>query len=141
MAGENAIHTAKTFLYYGDTAGSLTTHIPVKDIPDLGGSASQVETTDLESYPYKTYIDGLQELDSFEFLANYTKERYKIVNDLAKSDKVKFFEVRIGQNGEHGVFAFSGKVKVWKSAISVDAPQEFKFTVTPGNGVDFKETP
>lgn len=138
MAGEIAIHTAKTLLKYGASAGTMNGQITVKDIPDLGGAPSTIEVTDLEAWPYKQYIDGLQDLEQLEFLCNYTKENYKKVLDLSK-EGLKYFEIWIGETGEHGKFAFKGNIKPWKAAIPVDAAHEFKFTITPQDGIEFKE--
>lgn len=136
-----ALHTAKTYLYFGTSEGALSDNIPIKDVPDLGGEPATVETTTLSDYPYKTYIAGLQDLSNIVFTINYTKEDYKKLDDLAKAGTTMYFQIRIGENGVNGAFPFKGKITVWKSAIEVDGVQEFKLCVTPEQGVSFKETP
>lgn len=136
-----ALHTAKTYLYFGTSEGSLTDNIAIKDVPDLGGEPATVETTTLSDWPTKTYTLGLQDISNATFTLNYTKEDYKKLNDLAKAGNTLYFQIRIGENGANGVFAFKGKISVWKSAIEVDGVQEFKLCVTPENGFEFKETP
>ena len=63
----------KTFLMYKATSGAdFTKLVPVKSVPDLGGSPELLDASTLED-KFKVYAQGQQDNGTMQFTYNYTK--------------------------------------------------------------------
>ncbi len=139
MAGPIALQTQKTYLYVSDSTegNNFTKLIDIKDFPDLGGEPAKIEVTTLSAERYKQYIAGLQDVENFSLKANYTKanwEKIEAIKDVRK------FQLRIGENGEHGIFELKGPVMCYKNGASPDGVHEMTVVITPENGAVYKSS-
>lgn len=130
MAAPIAIHTGGTKLVVGST------DIIIKSIGDLGSEPATIDVTDLSETVMKKYIKGLQDVSTIVCTANYTKEAYKKTQGVC-DDQVKTVKIVLGHDG--GSFEFQATVSCWKTAIEVDAAQEYSIGLTPQSAIEFKE--
>lgn len=116
-----AISTYKTYLVKKDTGGEGTTYtklVDIKSFPDLGGTPEMLETTTM-SDPMQTNILGIQSSDALEFTANYTKEDFAKIKAL--EGKENDYAVVFGDNGENGVYGWTGGISVFITGGEVNA--------------------
>ena len=80
MAAATApISTYKTYLMHKATSSSTyEVLIPIKSFPDLGGEPERIDVTTLSDRVRK-YAQGVQDLSSFSFTANYIAADYQTV--------------------------------------------------------------
>lgn len=139
-----AISTYKTYLMYSTstTPGAYTTLeateykklCDIKSFPDLGGEPERVDVTTL-SDGVRKYVQGVQDLSSFSFNANYIAKDYKTINDLGTSQCV--FAIFLGANssstpsGENGIWSWEGSIMVYKAGGDVNAAQDMTIVAFP----------
>lgn len=113
-----AISTYKVFLMKqsGTTWAKL---IDIKDFPDLGGAPEMLETTTL-SDNIQTFIPGIQQGDTLDFRANYTKADYTTLKALEGSSlklAVWFGGTEnngtVTPSGVDGKYEFDGQLSVY----------------------------
>ena len=113
-----AISTYKVFLMKqsGTTWSKL---IDIKDFPDLGGAPEMLETTTL-SDNIQTFIPGIQQGDTLDFRANYTKTDYTTLKALEGSSlKLAVWFGGTESNGTvtptgvDGKYEFDGQLSVY----------------------------
>ena len=113
-----AISTYKVFLMKqsGTTWSKL---IDIKDFPDLGGAPEMLETTTL-SDNIQTFIPGIQQGDTLDFRANYTKADYTTLKALEGSSlklAVWFGGTEsngtVTPTGSDGKYEFDGQLSVY----------------------------
>lgn len=114
-----AVSTSGTYLMYKATgeATSYTKLCDIVDYPDLGGTPSKLDTTDLSAQKFKTSILGLQETPDLTFTANYDKTVYATIAALNKSYP---FELQFGTDGADGKYDWTGKIQVYVNGGGVD---------------------
>lgn len=123
-----AISTYKTFLMFSDDGNTYEKLIDIKSFPNLGGTPEQLETTTL-SDRMQTFVNGIQQLDSFEFTANYTLEDYRKL--LAMEGVDTYYSVWLGgtdgvggaaptPTGVHGKYNFKGALSVFPTGGGVN---------------------
>lgn len=134
-AVKKAVSTIGTVLKAGADADSLAKLTRIKSYPDLGGQPEQLESTDLED-PSQTFEDGVQQQETMEFTANYTKDEYAKV--AASAGKQQKYQLEFGENGEDGIFSWEGKHSVRVTGGEVNAIREMVITVTPSTKIDNK---
>ncbi len=135
-----AISTYKVFLMKkGDSDWEKL--IDIKDFPDLGGAPEMLDTTTL-SDKMKTYIPGIQDIDSLEFSANYTLEDYQKIKGLEGSeyDFAVWFggEENAGvltPNGSDGKFAFKGQLSVYATGGGTNEVVGMTITIAPSTPI------
>ncbi|MDO5539411.1 MAG: phage tail protein [Eubacteriales bacterium] len=132
---KKAVSTIGTVLKAGADAASLAKLTRIKSYPDLGGAPEQLESTDLED-PSQTFEDGVQQQDTMEFTANYTKAEYDKV--AASAGKQQKYQLEFGENGEDGIFSWEGKHSVRVTGGEVNAIREMVITITPSTKIDNK---
>ncbi len=137
MAGPIALHTQKTYLFVSDsTDGSTFTKlIDIKDFPDLGGEPAKIEVTTMSAEKTKQYIPGLQDVENFSIKANFTPDNWEKIEAIKD---VRKFQLRLGENGENGVFEGKGPVMCYKNGASPDGVHEMTVVITPENGFVYK---
>lgn len=120
------ISTIGTVLKWGTTAAGVTKVTPVKTVPEIGGNAELLETTDLEDTE-QTHCFGVASSDAMEFTCNYTKTLY----DAVKADEGKelFYQVEFGSSGADGIYSCKGQHTVRISESSVNAVREMVIAV------------
>lgn len=114
-----AVSTSGTYLMYKATgaATSYTKLCDIIDYPDLGGTPSKLDTTDLSAKKFKTSILGLQETPDLTFTANYDKTVYATLAALKGSYP---FELQFGTDGADGKYDWTGKIQVYVNGGGVD---------------------
>lgn len=131
-----AISTAiTTLLYSADEGTTYTKLVDIKSYPDLGGSPSRLDTTDLSAEKFKTNILGLQETPDFTFEANFDSASYVAIEALAGS--VYPFKIEFGDNGEFGAFTWDGQVTVYANGGGVDEVRSMTIDISAETEVVF----
>ena len=139
----SASSTMHTYLLYKDSGSSSYSKLAdIKDYPAMGGSPEQIETTTL-SNEKATFVNGVQSMPTFEFLANYTKDDYKTISDLG-TQTVYDFALAFGKSatnayGELGVFTWKGQISVWVEGGGVNAAREMRISTAVTEEVKFSE--
>lgn len=133
-----AISTYKVFLMKGTGTDSISYSklIDIKDFGDLGGTPEKLDTTTL-SDKMRTSINGIQELDSLTFTANYTSADYATVSALDDGTS-KHFAVWFGgtesggvvtPTGSDGKFEFDGTLSVFVNGGGVNEVVNMTITI------------
>lgn len=139
-----ATESTTMYTYLGYKTGEGTTYtklVPIKDFPDLGGSPDQVEITTLDDSAQR-FLLGVQSMSSLEFTANYTKEDYKTLQDMANGNTIDFC-IAFGNASEedaYGVFTWSGQLSVWVTGGGVNAAREMTISISASTKVSLDET-
>lgn len=134
-ARTSAFSSYKTYLMcYNSTSSDYARLCNVKDIPDLGGSPEQLETTTL-SNAMNTYTPGIQSFDQLTFTANYTSGSYTNVLGVCDNTNTYSFAVFIGDSGDDGKFYFNAIGNVFKSGVGVNEVQEMTITLSPSTDI------
>ena len=139
-----AISTYKVFLMQGTGSGTLTYGklIDITSFPDLGGAPENLETTTLSDRA-RTYIPGIEEQESMEFTANYTKSDYNTLKALEGSTQhlavwfggTEGSDGTVTPTGTDGKYKFDGKVNVSIAGGGVNEVVGMKLTVTPSTPI------
>lgn len=129
-----AISSYKTYLMYkASSSGSYSKLVDVKSIPDLGGSPEMIETTTL-SDGQTMNIPGIQQMDSLEFTANYTKTDYSTIKALEGTEHQ--FAVYFGDtDGTDGKFEFKGMLSVYVNGVGVNEVVEMTISIAASTEV------
>lgn len=120
-----AISSQGVTLKWGESEASVTTTVPVKDFPDLGGEPDNINVTTLED-TMQAFILGIQSGGSMPFKANYTQADFTTVNTDAGADM--FYELSFGAEG---TFAWAGQHAVVVNGAGVNGAVEMTITVAP----------
>lgn len=135
-----AISTYQVYLMYKEEAeGTYSKLVDVKDFPDLGGAPEQLDTTTL-SDKMKTSILGIQELDTLEFTANYTKADYTKLKALERKDVS--FAVWMGgdsagkPDGHDGKYAFNGMLSVFVAGGGVNEVIDMTISIAASTPIE-----
>lgn len=136
-----AISTYKIFLMYKASGADYEKLIDIKEFPDLGGEPEMLETTTL-SDPMKTYIPGIQDLESLSFTANYMKDDYKKLKALEGKEtefSVWFGGTSAGDSitptGSDGKFNFAGQLSVYANGGGVNEIVDMTITIAPSTPI------
>ena len=143
-ASTTPTHTFKSFLMYKATAGAsdYTKLIDIKEFPDMGGDPDMLETTTM-SDSAKTYILGLQDMDTLKFTANYTKAAFTTLDGL---DGPYDFAVWFGgtesqgvvtPNGEDGKFAWQGQLTAYVTGKGTNEVREITISISASTPITF----
>lgn len=124
-----ATSTAITTLLYSTTStGTFTKLVDIVSYPDLGGTPSKLDTTDLSATKYKTSILGLQEIPDMTFECNYDSAAYETIDALGNT--THFFKLEFGTAGANGIFTWSGQASVFVSGSGVDEVRKMSVTLS-----------
>lgn len=132
---KKAVSTIGTVLKAGTDKSSLAQLCKIKSYPDIGGSADPLETTDLEDEE-QTFVDGVRSRDTMEFTANYTKESFDAVKEKEGSEQK--YQLEFGENGEDGIFSWTGTHSVRVTGGEVNGVREMVIACTPSSKIDNK---
>lgn len=127
-----AISTYKTYLMYKATssATSYTQLVDITSFPDIGGDPEQLETTTL-SNAMRTHINGIQNTDSMQFEANYTKTDYDKIKALTGSTPFAvFFGGTTTSAATDGTYYFTGTPSVKISGGGVNEVVHMTITIS-----------
>jgi hypothetical protein len=120
----------------------------IKDYPAMGGAPEKIETTTL-SQEVSTFVNGVQALDSFEFLANYDPENYKTLSAEGVKNTILTYILAFGKSTESGVeqygtlgsFEWDGQLSVWVEGGGINAVREMRISISATSEVKFSDTP
>lgn len=131
-----AISTAITTLLYSTDAGvTYTKLVDIKSYPDMGGSPSRLDTTDLSAEKFKTNILGLQETPDLTFEANFDADAYVAIEALAGTSYP--FKLEFGDGGEFGSFTWTGQVTVFANGGGVDEVRSMTIDISAETEIVF----
>ncbi len=122
---KKAIATIGTVLKWGASSEAVTSTVPIKSFPDLGGSPEMIEVTDLED-AMQAFVLGVQASGAMEFTANFTKARFETVNTDAEKDM--YYELAFGSEA---TFEWQGQHSVRVTGSGVNEPVEMVITIAP----------
>lgn len=136
MSIPTPITTMGTFLMVKDTS-AYKTFIDINSFGDLGGTPNKIDATTL-SHWVAVSVNGVRQLDTIDFEANFSKAEYKTI--AAEQDVVKEFSVWFGgthntdgtitPTGEDGKFNFKGMYSVKVNGGSTDEIVKCTISVT-----------
>lgn len=131
-----AVSTANTILKFADTKeGLFEKLVDITSYPDLGSEPDKLDTTDLSDTRFMTNILGLQEAPDLTFEANYTKEAYEKI--VAMTDEY-YFNLEFGNDGEHGIFEWSGDIEVYATGAGVNEVRMMTITLSAATPIELK---
>ena len=104
-------------------------------IPDLGGDADNVETTDLDS-ANRTYIPGLKDFGDLEFEFNYEKTQYAKLNTAAVAGTSVEWEISF-PTGEK--FTFPGVPSVRINGVGIGEVITYTLKISLSGDVAFSQ--
>ena len=134
-----ALLTNKTFLMHKNAEGKWEDFISITKYPQLGGEPETVEVTRLCDGK-KRYINGLQDSASLAFEANYVKEDYSKLNDLAVAGTIETYRLCFGDNlGTDGCFEWSGKLSVYIAEGESNNARKMTFTISDEGETELSE--
>lgn len=133
--------TIYSFLMHKATssATAYTKLVDIKSYPDLGGTPEQIDVTTLSDTIRKN-VNGVQELDSFEFTANYDKADYTTLKGISGEHE---FSVWFGANstgapdGSLGKFDFSGELSVYVTGGGVNEARDMNIAIALSSEISF----
>lgn len=144
-ASTTPTHTFKSFLMYkaSASASDYTKLCDIKEFPDLGGDPEMLETTTM-SDSTKTYILGLQDMETLNFVANYTKATFTTLNGLAGTtyDFAVWFGGTESQgvvtpNGEDGKFAWQGQLTAYVAGKGTNEVRDINISISASTPITF----
>ena len=119
--------------------------IDIKDYPDLGGKPETIETTTL-SEETQTSVNGVQKLDSFEFTANYTKDKYAALKAIDAKGNGEWWAIYMGAaadgvtpDGHDGIVVWQGGSTTFITSGGVNKVREMKTTISVGTKPEMVE--
>ena len=125
-----ALLTNKTYLMHKNAEGKWEDFISITKYPQIGGEPEQVEVTRLCDTK-KRFINGIQDTDKLQFEANYNKEDYAKLNEIALSGELETYRLCFGDMlGTDGCWEWSGKLSVFISEGEVNAARKMTFTIS-----------
>lgn len=130
--------TIHTYLGTADTGDAYKRVVPIKDFPDLGGSPDQVEITDLDDDVQK-FLLGVQSMSLLTFTANYSKEGYTELQEMADGT-IRKFCVAFGSTGDQGIFTWEGQLSVWVAGAGTNAAREMKIAISATTKITMNST-
>ena len=107
----------------------------IKSYPDLFGTPDLIEITDEEDTIQK-FVPGVKSADSMEFTMNYLPRFFKLLK--AKEGVDCNFELRFGEGGKDGNYAWTGQLSIRISGGEVNAPRDMVLTVFPDSEISAK---
>lgn len=143
-ASTTPTHTFKSFLMYKASGeSSYSKLVDIKEFPDLGGDPEMLETTTM-SDATKTYILGLQDMDTLNFVANYTKGDFSTLNALAGQTidyAVWFGGTESGgtvtPDGEDGKFSWKGQLTCYVAGKGTNEVRDINISISASTPITF----
>ena len=109
----NYSSTAFTYLCFSEDGLSYKKLTPIRDYPDMGGSPSSIDISDLDSDKSKSLL-GPEEIDTLPFTCNYDKTEYMKIKAMKKTGKIYYFALVYGEDGQDGADIWQGQISVYK---------------------------
>lgn len=122
--------TNKTFIMHkGASKNEFTKLIDITEYPDLGGTKEKIDVTTLSDTKKRT-INGIEDTADLEFKAWYERTDYEKLLAIQEAGTVDTYQLWFGENGEDGIWEWSGVMAVYPNSGSSNAAREMTFSVT-----------
>ena len=103
--------------------------VDITEYPDLGGDTEKIDVTTL-SDTKKRNINGIQDSADLEFKAWYEQADYERLNAIQEAGTIDTYQLWFGENGEDGIWEWSGIMNVFPSGGGTNAAREMAFSIT-----------
>lgn len=109
--------------------------IDIKSYPDLGGDPEKIDVTTLSDSVQRN-INGVQQMDTMQFTANYTKGDKRKLDTLEKKGESEWYAVVFGADadgtpdGHDGIVFWQGGVSSYVSGGDVNAARELTIVIS-----------
>lgn len=122
--------TNKTFLMHKSKSDTdFTKLLDITEYPDLGGPKEKLDVTTLSDTKKRT-INGIEDTSDLEFKAWYEKTDYEKLLDIQESGSIDTYQIWFGENGEDGIWEWSGVMAVVPNSGSSNNAREMSFSIT-----------
>lgn len=126
-----AISTYNAQLKWGTASSSVAKKVDIKSFGDLIGDPNMLETTTL-SDDAQTFIPGIKQQNSIQFVCNYTKTDFTTVK--ADENTELYFELTFSDSSK---FTWQGQFTLGVPGKGVDEVMEFTINVIPSTPLTF----
>lgn len=122
--------TNVTFLMHKAAGDSdFTKLLDITEYPDLGGEKEKLDSTTLSDRKKRT-INGIEDTADLVFKAWYEKADYEKLLAIQTKGTVDTYQVWFGENGEDGIWEWSGIMAVYPNSGGTNAVREMSFSIT-----------
>lgn len=134
--------TYGVYLMKGSGTGSVTYTklVDIKSFGDLGGAPEQLDTTTL-SDSATTSILGIQQMDTIECTANYTKTDFETLKELEGTETPFAFYFDANPTGtptgDDGKFTFTGMLSVYVVGGGVNEVVDMNISIAASTPITF----
>lgn len=103
--------------------------VDITEYPDLGGDTEKIDVTTL-SDTKKRNINGIQDSSDLEFKSWYEQADYEKLEAIQEAGTIDTYQLWFGENGEDGIWEWSGVMNVYASGGGTNAAREMAFSIT-----------
>lgn len=103
--------------------------VDITEYPDLGGDTEKIDVTTLSDRK-KRNINGIQDSADLEFKAWYEQVDYEKLLAIQTAGTIDTYQLWFGENGEDGVWEWSGIMNVFPGGGGTNAAREMSFSIT-----------
>lgn len=103
--------------------------VDITEYPDLGGDTEKIDVTTLSDRK-KRNINGIQDSADLEFKAWYEQADYENLLAIQTAGTIDTYQLWFGENGEDGVWEWSGIMNVFPGGGGTNAAREMSFSIT-----------
>ncbi len=122
--------TNKTFLMRKAADGEVFAKlIDITEYPDLGGEKEKIDVTTLSDTKKRT-INGIEDTGDLQFKSWYEKADYEKLLAIQEAGTVDTYQLWFGENGEDGIWEWSGIMAVYPNTGSSNNAREMTFSIT-----------
>ena len=144
-----ATSTYKSFLMKGTGSGESMTWqklIDIVDYPDLGGAPEMLDAT-TQSDKMRVNIEGIQDLDSLTFTANYDPEDFAALEALKGVDTpyavwfggTEAADGTVTPTGDLGKFSWNGTLSAWVTGSGVNEVRRMSISIANSTVISFEQ--
>ncbi len=116
-------------MHKGASESAFSKLVDITQYPDLGGEKEKIDTTTLSDRKKRT-INGVEESADLNFSAWYEKSDYEKLLAIQEAGTIDDYQLWFGENGEDGIWEWSGKMAVYPSSGGTNAAREMSFSIT-----------
>lgn len=129
-------NTSNTYLYHKATqaATEFTKVCDITSYPDIFAAPPRLDATTL-SHTQHVYIKDIADLPDMQFGCNYEVDDFERIKGL--EGQQLDYELRFGEDGESGTFAWTGDIFITPTGGAVGAVRAGQITCYPGTEIDF----
>ena len=103
--------------------------LDITQYPDLGGDTDKIDVTTLSDRKRRN-INGIEDTADLEFAAWYEKADYEKLLAIQEAGTIDDYQLWFGENGEDGIWEWSGVMAVHPNSGGVNAAREMSFSIT-----------